>query len=78
MIEEFSEWLERLGIDEGLADEMHQAAYENDEEGLRDLAADDLNDDRGLVGSELMVQLYHQWQRDAGERDDEAMAVDRR
>ena len=62
MIEEFNEWLVRQGVDPGVADEMSEAAYKGDEEGLRAIGWPDEFD-----GDE-MVELYHKWQKEVGER----------
>lgn len=57
MIEEFQDYLVRHGYDEELASNIHDAAYRNDAEGIREFMAE----------SEEAVKHYLAWQYAAGE-----------
>ena len=62
MIEEFQDYLMRVhGVLPNMAGEIHDAAYDADEQGLRMLDFAD-----GPTPGQ-MIAWYHEWQRSVGE-----------
>jgi hypothetical protein len=65
VIEELRDYLIRHGMPDDHADEVHDAFYDQDDEGIR---SSPFTFYCGQAEREALVELAHNWQREVGER----------